>query len=67
MRFAVRIVECILIDMQNRDRYKVGLVQMSMSCDLDENLKKAVEFVREAAAKGAKIVCLPEMFRSQYF
>ncbi len=53
--------------MQNRDKYKVGLVQMSMREDLDANLKKAVEFVREAAAKGAKVVCLPEMFRSQYF
>ena len=53
--------------MQNRDKYKVGLVQMSMSTDLNANLTKAVEFVREAAGKGAKIVCLPEMFRSQYF
>ena len=53
--------------MPNRDKYKVGLVQMSMGTDLDANLKKAVEFVRDAAGKGAKIVCLPEMFRSQYF
>ncbi|CAN5434250.1 carbon-nitrogen hydrolase [soil metagenome] len=53
--------------MQSREKYKVGLVQMSMGTDLDENLKKAVEFVREAAGLGAKIVCLPEMFRSQYF
>jgi len=53
--------------MQSRDKYKVGLVQMSMSENVDENLKKAVEFVGEAAGKGAKIVCLPEMFRSQYF
>ena len=55
------------IAMPNRDKYKVGLVQMSMGADLDANLKKAVEFVREAAGMGAKIVCLPEMFRSQYF
>ena len=55
------------IAMPNRDKYKVGLVQMSMGTDIDANLKKAVEFVREAAEKGAKIVCLPEMFRSQYF
>jgi N-carbamoylputrescine amidase len=53
--------------MQSRDKYKVGLIQMSMSADIDANLKKAVEFVREAAGKGAKIACLPEMFRSQYF
>lgn len=53
--------------MQNREIYKVGLVQMSMGDDLDANLRKAAEFVREAAGKGAKIVCLPEMFRSKYF
>jgi N-carbamoylputrescine amidase len=53
--------------MSNNDKYTIGLVQMSMSSDIDENLKRAKEFVREAAGKGAEIVCLPEMFRSQYF
>src|SRR4051812_26144216 len=40
-----------------------------MSCSLDpaENLAKAVDRVREAARRGAQIVCLPELFRSQYF
>ena len=49
------------------DKYTIGLVQMAMSTEVDENLKRAGEFVREAAGKGAKIICLPEMFRSQYF
>ena len=49
------------------DKYTIGLVQMAMSAEVDENLKRAGEFVREAAGKGAKIICLPEMFRSQYF
>jgi N-carbamoylputrescine amidase len=40
---------------------------MSCSADTDENLAKAVERTREAAARGAQIVCLPELFRSQYF
>jgi len=53
--------------MSTSDKYTIGLVQMAMSADIDENLKRAGEFVREAAGKGAKIVCLPEMFRSQYF
>ena len=53
--------------MGNREKYKVGLVQMSMVEDLDANLKKAVEFTRHAAKQGAKVICLPEMFRSQYF
>lgn len=40
---------------------------MAMSESVDENLRRAVEFVKEAAGRGAKIVCLPEMFRSLYF
>jgi N-carbamoylputrescine amidase len=46
---------------------KVGLVQMSCTSSPDENLKKAIVKVREAAAKGAQIVCLQELFRSLYF
>jgi N-carbamoylputrescine amidase len=33
----------------------------------DENLEKAVLKVREAAARGAQVICLQELFRSQYF
>jgi N-carbamoylputrescine amidase len=46
---------------------KVALVQMSCSVSPEENLAKAVARVGEAAAKGAQIVCLPELFRSRYF
>jgi N-carbamoylputrescine amidase len=42
-------------------------VQMSCTTDAGENLAKAVERTREAAARGAQIVCLQELFRSQYF
>ena len=45
----------------------VGLVQMSMRRDPDENATRAEEGVREAAAQGAKLVCLPELYRSRYF
>jgi N-carbamoylputrescine amidase len=40
-----------------------------MSCSLSpgENLEKAAAKVREAAARGAQIICLQELFRSQYF
>lgn len=47
--------------------YRVGLIQMSCGPDPDANLHKAAERVREAARQGAKIVCLPELFRTQYF
>jgi N-carbamoylputrescine amidase len=46
---------------------KVGLVQMRCSTDTDENLRRAEGFLREAAAKGCRVACLPELFRSQYF
>src|SRR6266545_3606292 len=48
-------------------RYTIGLVQMAMSPDPDANLAKAVAKVEEAAAAGAQLVCLPELFRSLYF
>jgi N-carbamoylputrescine amidase len=40
-----------------------------MSCgpDPEENLERAVARVREAAERGAQVVCLPELFRTQYF
>jgi len=50
-----------------QDSFRIGLVQMSCSLDPNENLAKAEWKVREAAAKGAQVICLPELFRSQYF
>ncbi len=46
---------------------KVALVQMSCSSDKSENLRKTIIKIREAAAKGAQIVCLQELFLSLYF
>ena len=46
---------------------RVALIQMSMAPDPEANLAKAVARTREAAALGAHIICLPELFRSQYF
>src|SRR4051812_21380516 len=48
-------------------KVKVGLVQMSCTADKRQNLEKAIVRVREAAAKGAQIVCLQELFTSLYF
>jgi N-carbamoylputrescine amidase len=44
----------------------VGLVQMRCGEDPAANLARAVEGVEEAARRGARIVCLQELFRSQY-
>ena len=53
--------------MTEKTKYRVGVVQMSCSPDPDANLDKAADRVREAARGGASIVCLPELFRAQYF
>ncbi|NTV64085.1 MAG: acyltransferase, partial [Oscillochloris sp.] len=45
----------------------VGLVQLAMSADLAANTAAAAAGVRAAAAQGAQIICLPELFRSLYF
>ncbi len=53
--------------MPNAKKFTVGLVQMSATPSPDENLEKAVAKVEEAAREGAQVICLPELFRSQYF
>jgi N-carbamoylputrescine amidase len=55
------------MSMSTRTSFKVGLVQMGMSADLDENVRRAAVKVEEAGAKGAEVVCLPELYRSPYF
>ena len=44
-----------------------ALIQMRCSADPAENLERALGFTREAARKGARLICLPELFRSRYF
>src|SRR5262250_165530 len=49
------------------DTFRVGLVQMSATPDPEKNLERAIDKLHQAAAKGAQIVCLPELFQTQYF
>ena len=48
-------------------KYNVGLVQMRMGASVEENFASAVRHIRAAAKLGANIVCLPELFKAQYF
>jgi N-carbamoylputrescine amidase len=48
-------------------KFKVGLVQMASTPDVQANLDRAVARVEEAARAGAQVICLPELFRTQYF
>jgi N-carbamoylputrescine amidase len=50
-----------------KDNYKVGLIQMRCTPQPEENLSRAKDMIRDAAKKGANIVCLPELFLTQYF
>ena len=50
-----------------QSKFNIGLVQMACSLDPAENLAKAEWRIREAAGQGAQIVCVQELFRSQYF
>jgi N-carbamoylputrescine amidase len=49
------------------EKFTIGLVQHSCSPIPDENLAKAIAGIREAARRGAQIVCLEELFRTPYF
>ncbi len=49
------------------DKFRVALVQMSCGPEPEQNLQKALDRVGEAAGRGAQVVCLPELFQTQYF
>jgi N-carbamoylputrescine amidase len=40
---------------------------MSATPDPEKNLQRAIDRLHQAQAKGAQIVCLPELFQTQYF
>jgi len=48
-------------------RFRVGLVQLRVGADPAANIDAAIAGIREGAARGAEIVCLPELFRTPYF
>ncbi len=50
-----------------KEQTKIALIQMKCGTDPERNFSRALDFIRDAAKKGAAIVCLPELFRSQYF
>ncbi|MBJ8192194.1 N-carbamoylputrescine amidase, partial [Bacillus cereus] len=48
-------------------KVKVAATQMSCSTNIEENISKAEKLVREAAAQGAQIILLQELFETPYF
>lgn len=53
--------------MDENRKYTVGLIQLSYSENLEDNMSKTVSWVEKAAKQGANVICLPELYRSQYF
>jgi N-carbamoylputrescine amidase len=53
--------------MMSHESLRVGLLQMSCEAEPRRNLEKALTRIEEAAARGAKVICLQELFRSRYF
>ncbi|MBM4335743.1 MAG: carbon-nitrogen hydrolase [Deltaproteobacteria bacterium] len=46
---------------------RIGLVQQAVGDDPERNLLRAEQAIREAASRGAELVCLQELFRTRYF
>ena len=46
---------------------RAAAIQMSMEASLERNTVEAIDRIRDAANRGARLVCLPELFRSRYF
>jgi N-carbamoylputrescine amidase len=53
--------------MDTNKSFNIGLVQMAMDKNPDTNLDKAISNIEKAAADGAQVICLPELFRTRYF
>ncbi len=45
----------------------IGLIQSSVSTDIAKNVRKTVAKIREAARRGAQVICLQELYRTRYF
>ena len=52
---------------KDNKKFIAAIIQMAFSTNSDENLKNAIKWIEKAARQGAETICLPELFRSQYF
>src|SRR5436190_11089966 len=52
---------------QPSDAFTIGLIQDHATGDAADNLTRAERLIRQAAARGAQIVCLKELFSAPYF
>lgn len=60
------LIVLVIISIMHKP-FKIGLIQMHMSEDKKENLARALSMLEKAAARGAQVACLPELFLTPYF
>lgn len=53
--------------MKKNKNFTIGLIQLAFSENENDNLKKASSWIEKAAKQGAQVICLPELYKSQYF
>ena len=49
------------------NKYKIAVIQLNLNDVAENNLKKCLSWVREAAKMGAEVISLPELYSSHYF
>src|ERR1041385_5030867 len=52
---------------KNNSTVRIGLIQTAVSNDIRKNVRKTISKIREAAKRGAQVVCLQELYRTKYF
>jgi len=50
-----------------KNTYKISVIQLNLNDTPENNLKKCLKWVRDAANKGAEIILIPELYSSHYF
>lgn len=50
-----------------KDKFLIGLIQSSYNEDINENVERNIESIREAKKRGAELICLPELHNYIYF
>lgn len=50
-----------------KKKYKIAVIQLNLNDVAENNLKKCLSWVRDAAGKGAEVISLPELYSSHYF
>src|SRR5438552_19216530 len=46
---------------------RVAVMRRKCSAEPEKNVARAIDFIRDATKQGTQVVCLPELFQSQYF